>query len=143
MIRMGERLKQNQLFALCLYITITKTHASPIPVTSSVEDANPFVAACTLVIAFAPSVVASTVSPSVFEKLVYFNAFSAISFDTLEFLNILFISSIFSTPSINEATACALPSISKVLSIELIPLIISLYFPISFNDYMCYNSIIN
>lgn len=38
MIRMGERLKQNQLFALCLYITITKTHASPIPVTSSVEE---------------------------------------------------------------------------------------------------------
>ena len=87
--------------AIPAIFVLSPSKASPIPVTSSAEDANPFVAACTLVIASAPSVVASTVSPSVFEKLVYFNAFSAISFDTLEFLNIF--------PSINEATACALP----------------------------------
>ena len=28
MIRMGERLKQNQLFALALYITVTKLHVN-------------------------------------------------------------------------------------------------------------------
>ena len=28
MIRMGDRLKQNQLFALALYITVTKLHVN-------------------------------------------------------------------------------------------------------------------
>ena len=35
MIRMGDRLKQNQLFALALYITVTKLQQAPFMITSA------------------------------------------------------------------------------------------------------------